>query len=472
MFKKSMAIAICSLALLSLGLPAARLALAAPAGVTFNVNSTLDAPDDSPGDGNCHTAPGSVAAGACTLRAAVMEADKASGAGATISMPAGIYSLTTPASGTDSDPSTGDLNLTAPASGNPLITISGAGAATTIIDANQIDRVLKVSPGRTAIVNGVTLRGGFLTEFLEGSGIYNAGNLTVVNSTLSGNQADPSASHGGGITNYGTLLVDQSSVRGNRADEGGGLYNFGVLKVTRSLVYGNSAGYGGGLENDGVLAVDRSLVYGNNATYGGGLYSSTFGSQILVNSTLSQNYAVTDGGGLYNFGVANIYNSTIVSNWADTDHDGTGDAGGIYSDSLGTVNLRNTLLAGNGAGDPRVLNENDCFGTLHAYGHNLFGIVGYPAPCTINTDHGSWDYVNSLAHIGPLQDNGGPTWTHALLTGSNAIDGADPVFGCTDENGQTLPTDQRGVVRALGARCDIGAFEALPPAAYLPLIRR
>jgi hypothetical protein len=100
--------------------------------VTFTVDSILDQIDDDTSDGICHTA-----AGTCTLRAAVMSANKASGSDVTIMLPAGTYTLIRPAAGADGDDS-GDLNLTAPASGYPVINIIGAGASVTIIDANQI----------------------------------------------------------------------------------------------------------------------------------------------------------------------------------------------------------------------------------------------------------------------------------------------------------------------------------------------
>src|SRR5690349_3261829 len=87
----------------------ARRASAATAAVPFTVNSVLDVGDDNPGDGDCHTSAASAAAGACTLRAAVMEADKTSGAGANILVPAGIFTLTIPADVTDAA-NTGDLN--------------------------------------------------------------------------------------------------------------------------------------------------------------------------------------------------------------------------------------------------------------------------------------------------------------------------------------------------------------------------
>jgi hypothetical protein len=78
--------------------------------------------------------------------------------------------------------------------------------------------------------------------------------------------------------------------------------------------------------------------------------------------------------------------------------------------------------------------------------------------CTVNTISGIWGYLNDLNTLGPLQNNGGPTWTRALLPGSNAIDGGDPVQGCIDQN-SILLVDQRLVERVVGVRCDIGAFE-------------
>src|SRR5579859_495410 len=430
------------LAFIAFAMPAAHRALAAPAIVTFNVNSTLDVADDNPGDGFCHTAAISPAAGACTLRAAVMEADMASGVGVTIIVPAGVYSLTVPAAVGDG-PSNGDLNLTAPASGNPVISIVGAGASSTIIDANQIDRVLTVEANRTAAISGVTLRGGFVSQI-----------------------------NGGGIDNFGTLTVDHSSVSGNQATapgEGGGLSNAGQLTVVDSTIGpDNSAHGGGGLVNLNTLTLDRSTVYGNSARTGAGIANGGGTNLTVINSTLSQNTADSsckDTGATENVGTANVYNSTIVFNSADTDPGTSTAAGGIRN--LGNFNMRNTLLAGNY--HDNSFDAADCTGTVNSYGRNLFGTL---TPCTVNTATGTWDALNSLFLIGPLQDNGGPTWTHALLAGSNAIDGGDPVQGCVDNNLQPLATDQRVIPRVVGASCDIGAFEFLPPELYLPFIGR
>src|SRR5207247_1728882 len=114
-------------------------AQAAPSLITFTVDSTLDYPDDNAiPHGTCHAV-----INKCTLRAAIMEANRTTGPGADIIVPAGIYTLTIPISGSDGDDS-GDLNLYGPPSGNTVINIVGAGAATTIVDANQLDRLLSV----------------------------------------------------------------------------------------------------------------------------------------------------------------------------------------------------------------------------------------------------------------------------------------------------------------------------------------
>ena len=127
--------------------------------------------------------------------------------------------------------------------------------------------------------------------------------------------------------------------------------------------------------------------------------------------------------------------------------------------------MRNTLLAGNQIGDGTL---DDCNGALHAYGNNLLSSF---SDCTVTQNFaGTAGLLNAILSIGPLADNGGPTLTHALLPGSNAIDGSDG--SCVDDNSILLATDQRGVARSLGVRCDLGALETLPPVAYLPLIRR
>jgi hypothetical protein len=441
--------------------------------VTFTVNSTDDLPDDLTKPGICHTA-----INTCTLRAAVMQANRTSGAGATIIIPAGIYTLTIPAGGEEG----GSLDLTTPASGLPVITIIGAGASTTIIDGNQLDRVFDVSADRIASITGVTIQNGYCFFGCgNGGGIYNRGTLEVKNSTISGNSAFDgggifnyisgylevtnstiSGNPGGGISNSGTLIVTNSTIS-RHLNGFRGIYSGSYLKVTNSTISGN---LGGGIYGSGTLIVTNSTISQNFAnTDGGGIYND--GTLTVTNSTISQNFANTSGGGIYNLtGAANVYNSTITGNGSDYDRDPNGGiGGGVYNG--GTFNLRNTLVAGNYTANAPV--PDDCYGTLGSFGRNLFGDL---TGCTVNTGSGSWDYFNG--GLGPLQNNGGPTWTQALLPGSNAIDGGDPVQGCIGPDALPLATDQRGGARVVGGGCDIGAFEygAILPRLYLPLIFR
>ncbi len=339
-------------ALLALVLLPVRVVSAVPTAVTFTVNSTLDQPDDLTIPGTCHTA-----ANTCTLRAAVMQTNRTSGVGATIILPSGIYTLTIPISGVDGEDN-GDLNLTAPFSGNPVITITGAGAATTIIDGNQLDRVFFIHRPRTATISGVTIRNGYVAGTSNwGGGIYTQGILTITDSIITNNIAAPTGTSGSG---------------------GGGIYAVGSpcsLEVINSTISQNSSGFaGGGILSECVhVVITNSTISGNSSTEGGGIANNSgLNSLSLINSTLSGNAAKAGGGGIYMInGSANIYNSSIVFNRADSDAMNGGLGGGIYTNST-TVNLRNSLVAENTYLSPSFYS--DCFGTSTRTGGTCSGM--------------------------------------------------------------------------------------------------
>ncbi|MFI4954009.1 MAG: hypothetical protein ACHP7M_12800, partial [Burkholderiales bacterium] len=332
-------------------LPAAALfallwASAAAAVPTFTVNDTSDLVDDDVADAVCHTA-----AGTCTLRAAVMQANRADGLGAIIVLPAGTYVLTLPPTGADGEDS-GDLDMTTPASGDPLITLQGAGEANTIIDANRLDNVLRVHASRTVTILGVTMRGGSATG--DGGGIFNEGYLALQHVRLTGNTAQA----GGAINNLGQLIAVRCAFTANIASlSGGAIQNNGTAHISLSTLAFNTAAYGGGIEN--------------------------YADLTLIDSTLAGNEATKDGGGITALGspgvVTNIYSSTIAFNDADEDRDGVGSGGGIYlgagSSGSGLFAIRNTLVTGNTVGNTPIYD--DCTvesGTvLYSYGRNLLG---------------------------------------------------------------------------------------------------
>jgi len=414
-------------------------------GAEFTVDTTADAVDINPGDGVCDDG-----AGNCTLRAAIQEAN-ALGGSDTITLPAGTYTISIPGTGDDTG-TMGDLDITRD------LTITGAGSGDTIIDGGALDRVIHILSGNVDI-SGVTIQNGNLSVLAGGAfipggaGIFIRGTstLTLSDSTIRGNDSGVSTDGGGGIfiDVPSTMSVSNSIISDNTATHwGGGFHNHGVLTISNSTLSGNTAGDGGGgLTAEGTSTLIDSTVSGNTATFGGGLSSE--GTLILINTTVSNNIAAGSlgGGGIYNVISLTVTNSTITGN------DAAIEGGGIYNLFTATAELVNTIVAGNTA--PASPN---CRATFTSLGYNLIGDdTGCDYVATIGDLVGTADNpVDPL--LGPLQNNGGETETHALLVGSPAFD-AIPVDACNDVDGNPVTTDQRGVARPQGTACDIGVFE-------------
>ena len=183
----------------------------------------------------------------------------------------------------------------------------------------------------------------------------------------------------------------------------------------------------------------------------------------VVNSTVSGNSAGDNGGGISSLGTTSLFNVTISNNTANSDNDVYGDGGGVYVYS-GTLTLRNSIISGNFDNNGTSFLFTDCSGTLISEGYNL---IENPSGCTITGDT-TGNITGVSANLGPLQLNGGDTRTHALLAGSPAIDGGDPVNWCVDQDNNLLYTDQRGFVR--NGLCDMGAYEYLSPGTPTPSV--
>ncbi|HSN74097.1 MAG TPA: choice-of-anchor Q domain-containing protein, partial [Anaerolineae bacterium] len=199
---------------------------------------------------------------------------------------------------------------------------------------------------------------------------------------------------------------------------------------------------------DGTVEVSNSTFADNSANTGGGIYSNYGGTLTVSNSTFSGNRSnYGDGGG----GIYSGYNSTLtVSNSTFTGNSANRDGGGISHVGSDTVTLQNTIVANSPSGG-------NCTGVITDGGGNL----SYPDT--------SCPGVNADPLLGPLQDNGGPTWTMEPGPGSPAINAGDAA-ACATPPVNNL--DQRGVIRPVGPRCDMGAVEVnyLPVRTWLPLL--
>jgi CSLREA domain-containing protein len=287
-----------------------------------------------------------------------------------------------------------------------------------------------------------------------------AGRFQLTQSATMPNDTQEDANRYGDLDVTGAVTIVHTGIRPATIDSRVGgqrvFHVFGNVVTLRGLtITGGSAfsgpeNAGGGILNEGVLAVRESLIRNNTAELGGGLATEGTSSATLVNSTVSGNRSSTDGGGISaeSGGTVTLRSVTVSNNRADAGGAGGGDGGGIFAASTGgggAISLRNTLIGGNFDTGGEA---HDCAklgnGTISSLGVNMITNTngcGYTP--------GPGDVLNRSARILPLTDNGGPTETHALRKTSPAI----------NRGASCGRTDQRGVTRRLGRRCDIGAWE-------------
>jgi VCBS repeat-containing protein len=448
---------------------------------TFVVSTTADTQDANPGDGLAQDSNGNT-----SLRAAFMEANALAGAD-TIVVPAGTYRLSL-AGTSENAARTGDLDVTDSAG----LTVVGDGAASTAIDAQQLDRLFDVQSFAGLTLQGVTLQNGFSTS--NGGAIANRGQLTVEDSTLTLNYADI---RGGAIDNdSGTVTLTNSALTRNTAGQfntpsnglGGALNSFGGrVTITGCTLTNNTAAAQGGavattntttiqdstfdsntakntagavyLNAGGTLTATGSTFSNNQVTaaagQAGAVYVYITSSATFTNCTVSDNtvggaspLSFAAGGGFYDLGTLKLVNTTVAGNKA-----GTG--GGVWRATSASFVILNSLIALNAANDQF---STDISGNVTSLGGNLvgnaFATFGFRSTDLIG------DELPIDPLLGPLQDNGGPTKTRALLSGSPAID-----IGLSTSPDSTLPVpaaDQRGDPRPAGAGVDVGAFELEP----------
>jgi hypothetical protein len=370
---------------------------------TYSVNTTAD---EASSPAACSGAPGD-----CSLRQAIFKADTNGEEADTIVVPAGHYGLTIEPGSEDTE--TGDLDIT-----DGIVTIEGAGARKTVIDASAIeDRVFEVYADASLALSGATVTGGRTED--EGGGIL------VEN---------------GGLSLHGVALVDNEAF---------------------------NSGYGGGIysEESELEIVDSTIADNRNSGDGGGICA--YESEIVIeNSTIADNttdtslYPSSPGWGAYGGGME-IYggpllamvNVTITGNKVIDGNGGEeGDGAGIAGGEFDAYEIANTIVYGN-VGE-EVNETGQCTETLESLGHNMEQAEPEEEPRCFEE---ASDLIAD-PQLGSLADNGGETDTVALASTSPAIHAGDAAL-CP-------PTDQRGIARTGG--CDIGAFQYAPPAPPTP----
>ena len=361
----------------------------------------------------------------------------------------------------------GDISFTPGLTGTVQL-----GSALPTVSAN----FLLQGPG----ANLLTVRrnsGGNYRIFTISNGTIDGPDAFITGLTITNGQppavAFPGSSGGGVLNDHGSLWIDRCTVSGNSsvlpADTyGGGIFNNeGELTVTESTVSGNSGHFGGGIASIRTVAgaahvqIVSSTISGNTSDggRGGGVYNestnvNSSAKVSLSNCTLSGNSVTSSftgdaGGAIYNGGSFSGNAQALIEDCTFSGNS-AGSAGAIYNNNFSAsalVTLRNTIFKRGATGD-NIINSSGAFNSL---GHNLSDDNAGGLPGT-----GPGGYLSAASDVretdpllGPLQANGGRTFTHALISGSPAINAGE------DTNESTV--DQRGYAR-LGAN-DIGAFE-------------
>jgi CSLREA domain-containing protein len=415
---------------------------AAAQAATFTVTTTNDDQPANAADCSPDAAPPG-----CSLREAVFAANETPGDDR-IDLPAGDYALTNETDDPDGDADLDVLSVNSSLQAAGALAIVGNNARDTQIRSPRSDvtsRIFEVFGGDSFDPDGggpadcTDFPGAALelrnVKVTDGATSDNGGGIRANDgaSTCAGTDAPSTDSR---LTAIDTAIV------GNAArDEGGGIYSAGEVTLVNSAVTSNeSSSDGGGVYTDDTLTMTNVTVGGNVAgDDGGGIRAFAFATE------------PTSNGGDETTGVVEATNVTIAYN--ETDGGGGGIASaGFFNNTPSLLYVRNTIIAHNRTHDDQGTN---CFRatTTVSEGFNL------ESEDTCGLD-GSGDQTNTDAGLLTRANNGGQTDTYALSEPSPARDGGT--------NEDCPATDQRGVARPIGPRCDIGAFEAPLPAPPQP----
>jgi hypothetical protein len=265
----------------------------------------------------------------------------------------------------------------------------------------------------------------------------------------------------------GSVISKNSAIFATFGTYGGGGIALGNFSASYTAIKDNQATFGGGVTLKGLTnTIVASTISGNIASDGGGVYvappNPAATTLKIVNSTLSGNYAIGQGGGLYsNAATAKLYNSTFAFN--STGSPGPGVLLNTYGSAIAAT-LKSNLFVYNtsnsGEDDFSVIGPNSLTingGTLATAAKNLIGVTGFSTASLPNDT-----LIGVCPLLGPLKDNGGLTMTHALFSGSPAIDNGNDSYGALyDQRGKLSVNGDANYTRFSGltAIADIGAYE-------------
>jgi len=290
-----------------------------------------------------------------------------------------------------------------------------------------------------------------LREAINAANVHSGADTITFDSSLSGatitlGSTLPALS--GDVKIDGSSLDSAVTISGNNSVQVMST-NYGVNVTLNALTIANgeTSVFGGGIDNFGALTVMDSTFLNNNASGdGGGIYVNAGSSAKIINSTFFGNSASGGGGGggisKNDTSFLTVINSTFSGNTA------AAGGGGIsaITTSASELTLENTIIANSTNGDCRILGSLSASNTLMEDSNHACGL----------TNGSNGNIVGSDPNLAALANNGGPTQTMALLSGSPAIDkGNDTVCAASPVNN----LDQRGVTRPQGKHCDIGAYE-------------
>lgn len=353
------------------------------------------------------------------------------------------------------------------------ITLQGPGKDALTIDAGYGSRVLVHNGSGVLDLSGLTITRGSYSGTYGGGCIYSYGDVYLRSSIVSACSMSSSGTgkaYGGAVYAQGHAGILGSAVIGSSAyaaaahSGGGGVWASSV-RIQASTISGNTASgdgshyaRGGGVFALGDAAILYSTIAGNEAINGGGLYLAGAANQTMqiVNSTISGNHAFGAGGGVFaKYRPLEIANSTVAQNTA-----GFEIGAGLYL--AFDTELQSSIVANNTAQDGLLASDIGGPATTDLSGaNNLIVASTRPFPA---------DTIVADPLLGPLQDNGGFTFTQALLQGSPAIDHGNNTLNLFYDQrvldgivvGLASPTGTAELIvyeRRVGPSVDIGAFE-------------